>query len=141
MFLAFLACQDNKTTSETTPKSETKVATSKVSHEKLCFLTTSGASEIQGKIVQDSLVLNLGIEGNKVSGIFNWIPAEKDARRGKLLGTKKGNLISGKYSFVQEGKEQTQPIQIQLEATTAKVIINSGKEGEMLVEIEKVVCP
>lgn len=141
MFLAFLACQDNKTTSETTPKSETKVATSKVSHEKLCFLTTSGASEIQGKIVQDSLVLNLGIEGNKVSGIFNWIPAEKDVRRGKLLGTKKGNLISGKYSFVQEGKEQTQSIQIQLEATTAKVIINSGKEGEMLVEIEKVVCP
>lgn len=140
LFLVFLACQDNKTTSEAASKNETEIATDTVSLEKMCFLTTSGAAEIQGKIVQDSLVLKLGIEGNKVSGVFNWIPAEKDSRRGKLLGTKKGNLIRGDYRFVQEGKEQTQPIQIELRENLAKVIINGGKEGEMRVEIEKVEC-
>lgn len=143
-FLLLFACQENnkKKNSQTAEKPEVEKSIDQpgLSRENLCFLSTIGSSEIQGKTVQDSLRLTLEIRKNKVSGTYDWIPAEKDSRKGKLSGTKKGNLITGEYVFMQEGMEQTQPIVIELHENFAKVTTNGRKPDKMVVNIEKVKC-
>ncbi|HET8809247.1 MAG TPA: hypothetical protein VFM65_03170 [Flavobacteriaceae bacterium] len=145
LFCCFLifACQEhNKKKVPQTSEKPTEESTGKTSNlpENLCFLSIVGSSKVDGKTVQDSLVLNLKIRNNKVSGVYNWIPAEKDVRRGTIVGEKQENSIRGEYLFMQEGKKQAQSIFINLHDDYAKVTTNAGKQGEMVVEIEKVDC-
>ena len=112
-----------------------------VSTEKLCFLSVIGSSEIQGEKVQDSLIMQLEIHENTVSGTYEWIPAEKDSRRGKISAKKEGNHIEGSYLFTQEGKKQTQHIEIELQENLAKVTTTPGYPEKMVVEIQKISCP
>lgn len=117
-------------------KDAKKTFTSEKNEEsgEMCFLS------VIGETVKDSLVMHLKIDENKVTGIYNWLPAEKDSRKGEITGTKSGNSINGKYEFVQEGGKYTQPILIELRENSAKVITNPGKEEKMVVEIDKIEC-
>lgn len=62
----------------------------------------------------DILELKLDVIGSSVTGIYNWLPKFKDRREGTITGSIEKNIITGKYQFIQEGKEATVPIQIQL---------------------------
>lgn len=121
-------------------KSENPITKISGPSEKYCFLSLMGNTEIQGKKIQDSLILQLNVAGKTVTGIYNWVPAEKDRRQGKISAKKEGDIIEGIYTFFQEGAEHTQPIRIEIQKNYAKVATNRGKPDQMKVRLEKVSC-
>lgn len=67
----------------------------------LCFLRT------EGKNNTDTTSIEFVIHGNKVTGQMNWLPYQKDSRKGTLEGVIKNNIIIAKWSFMQEGMKDT----------------------------------
>ena len=65
--------------------------------DKLCFERYSGAKN------QDTASISLIINGDQVNGSYSNYPFEKDARRGKIKGSKAGNDITGTWYYTQEG--------------------------------------
>lgn len=74
----------------------------------LCFLLTEGQTK------KDSTSIELVIQGDTVTGVMNWMPYEKDSRKGKLKGTKTGDNINAVWSFMQEGMTDTIDVQFKL---------------------------
>lgn len=70
---------------------------------------------VTGNRQQDSAIVLLIIDGSKVSGKMKYLPAEKDARTGTLSGTIENNIIHAKWSFMQEGMNDTVPVSFKLE--------------------------
>lgn len=106
----------------------------------LCFLSTANEVQVENQVLRDSVILKLEIKGKKVTGIYEWVPAEKDSRRGRFEGTKVGENITGKYDFWQEGIQDTLPINIQIKEDTAIIITNKGEIGELKMKAKKVIC-
>ncbi len=75
----------------------------------LCFLRTDGKSN------QDSTSIELVIKGNKVSGQMNWMPYQKDSRKGKLDGVIAGDTIKATWAFMQEGMTDTLGLKFKLD--------------------------
>ncbi len=75
---------------------------------KYCFFHTDGTQ------AQDTTNVSLLINGNKVSGEMNWLPKEKDSRKGTLTGTLTGNDIKALWSFGQEGSTDTMSVEFEL---------------------------
>ena len=75
----------------------------------------------------DILELKLDVIGSSVSGIYNWLPKFKDRREGTITGVIEDNKIKGKYMFMQEGKEQSIPIQIEL--NDSSVVVAEDNQG------------
>jgi hypothetical protein len=75
----------------------------------LCFLRTEGNNN------QDTTSIELVIKNNKVTGLMNWMPYQKDSRKGKLQGTIKNDSIQVAWSFVQEGITDTIMLQFKLD--------------------------
>lgn len=75
-----------------------------------CFVHTDGTS------AQDTTAVHLVINADKVSGDMNWIPKEKDSRKGTLLGTLNGNVIKAIWTFSQEGMKDTMAVEFKLSA-------------------------
>ena len=73
-----------------------------------CFINTAGTSN------QDTTKIHLVIKANKVSGEMDWLPKEKDTRKGTLAGTLHGNMIEAVWGFVQEGKADTLAVEFKL---------------------------
>ncbi|MBK1441465.1 hypothetical protein JHJ32_15815 [Parapedobacter sp. ISTM3] len=69
--------------------------------QKYCFLRTEGTQR------QDSSYVQLVIRGETVSGIYNTIPHEKDARRGTVLGQRKDHVFDLVWTYSQEGMQDT----------------------------------
>lgn len=67
----------------------------------LCFL------RLEGQAFQDSTFVYLDIAQDTVTGIMNWIPAEKDARRGMVYGMHSQDTLNLTWTFIQEGREDT----------------------------------
>lgn len=74
----------------------------------LCFLLTEGQKQ------QDTTSIELVIKGDTITGVMNWMPYEKDARKGKLQGIKSGGNINATWSFMQEGMTDTIGLQFKL---------------------------
>lgn len=74
----------------------------------LCFLLTEGKSN------QDTTSIELVIKGNKVSGQMNWLPYQKDSRKGKLAGVIAGDTIKATWTFMQEGMPDTLGLKFKL---------------------------
>ena len=96
-------------------KQETVNDTLAVSHEApiahaLCFLLT------EGKNNTDSTSIELVIKGNKVTGLMNWLPYQKDSRKGTLAGTLSNNIINTTWTFMQEGMKDTLNLQFKLDS-------------------------
>jgi hypothetical protein len=73
-----------------------------------CFLRTEGTSN------QDTTAVHLIINAGKVGGEMQWLPKEKDARKGTLTGTINGNDIKAVWTFMQEGAKDTMAVAFQL---------------------------
>lgn len=63
----------------------------------LCFMKTAGAKN------QDSALVRLVINGDKVTGKMMNLPHEKDSRVGRIHGTKEGDIVTAKWTYMQEG--------------------------------------
>ena len=61
------------------------------------------------------------IDGHRVTGEYNWVPAYKDRRLGRFTGTLHGNTINADYAYQQEGQSATTAISITLEEQQATV--------------------
>lgn len=73
-----------------------------------CFYHTDGTQ------AQDTTMVNLMINGNKVTGKMSWLPKEKDTRKGTIDGTLNGNAIKAVWTFMQEGTNDTMNVEFQL---------------------------
>lgn len=74
----------------------------------LCFQKLSGTAN------QDTTSLKLFFNGAKVTGDFGHYPAEKDKRVGKIIASKNGELIKGIWIYMQEGVNDTLPVEFKL---------------------------
>jgi hypothetical protein len=76
--------------------------------EQLCFLkVTQGELTITEdenmEMLIDSMVMNIHIKNDSVTGIFHWLPARKDRMTGSLAGTIHDDIITAIYSYTAEG--------------------------------------
>jgi len=116
--------KDSVTTADT--GKITKTANSSVASS-LCFLRTEGKSS------QDSTSVELVIKDNKISGQMNWMPDQKDSRKGTLEGTIKGDSINAVWSFMQEGMKDTLSLKFklsnnELSQKPLKLNVTSGRD-------------
>jgi hypothetical protein len=122
----------------TTEKKEGTTSTEGIQEEKLlCFRNEYPFEDNSGKMDVEELTLT--ITGSEVTGMYNWLPAEKDQRKGSLTGTLEGNSIKAKYIFIQEGIENSADISIKIEDNHATV---SGGTPELGLEstLKKAEC-
>jgi len=91
--------------------------------ETLCFENVYPYQDSSG--MKDTEELTLFIEDGKVTGVYNWLPAEKDNREGSLSGTIRNNVIKATYRFYQEGKVDSTSIEITFDQNSA--IVNGGE--------------
>ncbi|GGC21719.1 hypothetical protein GCM10011386_12110 [Parapedobacter defluvii] len=99
-----LSCQNSnqreqQATGDTLSHAEEPLMTDQ--EQKYCFLRTEGTQR------QDSSYIQLAIRKETVSGVYNVIPAEKDARRGTVLGKEKDGMLDLVWTFTQEGTQDT----------------------------------
>jgi len=69
--------------------------------EAMCFLRLDGTKN------QDSTYVFIRLKGDSVSGVHHWVPNLKDARRGVITGTKRGDTIDVVWNYMQEGVSDT----------------------------------
>ena len=114
--LLLTACGEDATT-DTTAAAENKASapladqtsapapgiTADAPSESLCFYREVAAPDGSG--LKDREILKLTIMGKRVSGRYEYLPAEKDARRGMISGTYNGNTVRADYAFEQDGSE------------------------------------
>ncbi|WP_162996464.1 hypothetical protein [Mucilaginibacter celer] len=112
--LAVASCSGNsgnKNGDTTLSKSDTAIANAPDApavNMEYCFYTTEGTAS------QDTTKVNLHINGNKVTGDMDWLPKEKDARKGTLMGNLNGNVINALWTYGQEGSSDTLSVEFQL---------------------------
>ncbi|QCR22274.1 hypothetical protein [Pontibacter sp. SGAir0037] len=76
---------------------------------KRCFQSVSGNQH------QDTAWVQLEIKEENITGYFTNQLFEKDARRGTIQGSRKGNEIKATWTFSQEGRQDTLPVHFKLE--------------------------
>jgi hypothetical protein len=112
--LTIASCSGNRTTNDADTvikKEDTAMANAPDApavNMEYCFYTTEGAAS------QDTTKVNLHINSNKVTGDMDWLPKEKDARKGSLMGKLNGNVIKALWTYGQEGSTDTLSVEFQL---------------------------
>jgi hypothetical protein len=74
----------------------------------------------------DSLYIQLTINGDSVTGIWNWLPAEKDKMVGTLAGTIHNNEARTIYTYTAEGQTSKEEKLLKIDGDTLRF-----KTGEM----------
>lgn len=69
---------------------------------------------LAGKQQQDTALVHLMVDKDKVSGSYINAIFEKDRRQGSLRGTKTGNTITAIWTFSQEGQIDSLPVAFEL---------------------------
>ncbi len=80
----------------------------------MCFL------KLDGTQMQDSTYVYLRLKGDSISGVYNWIPAMKDARKGIINGIKRSDTLNVVWSYMQEGIVDTIHTQFLLDSNNLK---------------------
>jgi len=114
--LALASCAGNENkTADTTKAVSTDTAkditlNAPAQNMDYCFLRTEGTSN------QDTTAVHLNVNAGKVTGEMQWLPKEKDARKGTLEGAITGNDVKAVWTFMQEGMKDTMAVAFQLSA-------------------------
>ncbi len=66
-----------------------------------CYLSVGGGNQ------RDTSYVKLEFDSDSIHGIFNWIPYEKDSRKGTIAGIKKADTLDVIWTFQQEGMMDT----------------------------------
>jgi len=88
---------------------------------------------------KDVQSLTVYIDGDRVTGEYNWLPAFKDKRTGRFAGTIDGQLIMASYEYTQEGLSAIVAIEIALGSDQA-VVKGGGPELGLGAMIARVDC-
>ena len=101
------ACSNHESKQKTQPKNYkvVKRGSEDAKTDTTCFLNVQG---------RDTMKVSLHINKGDVSGYMVTIPYEKDMRRGKIAATKQGELISGRWIYMQEGVRDSLPVKFKL---------------------------
>lgn len=99
LFFFLAACLGERSLKNETENNEDSIST--IPDEAMCFLRIDGTKD------QDSTYVYIRLKGDSVSGIHHWVPNFKDARRGVITGTKRGDTIDVVWNFMQEGVSDT----------------------------------
>ena len=142
--LILLGCKGAKNPDKVKPGSEVKtdynvtVNAAGDSIEKLCFENVHPYKNPPPgyEHAADYDQLKITIDGDKAYGIYNWLPYEKDARRGSFVGTIKNNVITATYVYTQE--EIYTGIAIEILLTDKSARVTSKELGSL--EIAKTKC-
>jgi hypothetical protein len=78
----------------------------------------------------DRTEMSLSIDGETVTGNFNYLPHEKDQAIGTIVGRQENNSITAIYTYTQEGNEQSE--QLVLTLSDEAILINHT--GEVSVD-------
>lgn len=78
-------------------------------------------------VSRDSIILNYTRKGDSISGIFNWLPYEKDKKISTFKGTIKGNSATAVGHYFSEGMEYHEELIFTITGNQAAV-----KFGEMI---------
>jgi hypothetical protein len=78
----------------------------------ICFERYSGSRN------QDTASVRIIISGTRVNGDYSNFPYQKDARIGKISGTRSGDIIKGIWRYKQEGMIDSIPIEFKLQGDT-----------------------
>lgn len=127
--LLFVSCNNTK--------NEKKTAQTEMVTEEFCFRNEYPFPDSTENI--DVLNLDLQVKGDSVTGNYNWLPALKDQRNGKLVGIIKNKTIKATYTYMQEGIQANAPITIVLEDDKAVVTGDSPDSG-LDTEVAKIPC-
>jgi hypothetical protein len=122
IFLGFgmLNCTDSK---KEKPSETDEIPINEEIQKTHCFRNEYNFADEPG--VKDVQEIQLTINGDKVTGIYNWLPAYKDQRKGSLKGIIRNDTIICQYNFSQEGKDDSANLKIVL--INKKAIISGGK--------------
>lgn len=90
----------------------------------LCFLNKKG---------RDSTSVELVVQGSKVTGQMNWLPYQKDSRKGTIDGILTNDTIHATWTFMQEGMKDTLKLNFlfknsQLSQKPLKLNTQTGRE-------------
>lgn len=143
--LLFTACgndaEQHTEKSAGTPESNT--GRMNTDPETLCFIRTEGTGN------QDTDVVKLIIDGNKVTGELKYMPDQKDWARGNITGTKEGAIITADWHLSQEGMEYNVVVMFKLEgnklyAKEAGYTVNGAdklpKDAPYIYEYQSIDC-
>ncbi|MCL7987449.1 hypothetical protein M8998_05795 [Sphingobacterium sp. lm-10] len=110
--LAITSCQGNadKTQNDghTQESDTTMVASHSLDNGHYCYIRTEGAEN------QDTTKVHFVIDENDITGEMDWLPHEKDQRKGTLLGTINGEDVRVQWTYMQEGMQDTLHLQFRL---------------------------
>ena len=107
--LLLSACNSNQKTTVQDTTTDADTSNTIATPRQMCF------QRLEGSANQDTTFLNLTIEGENVTGNLNHMPKEKDSRKGTISGKIKDNIITGLWSFMQEGMNDTLSVEFRLE--------------------------
>ncbi len=71
--------------------------------------------------VTDSLFIQLTVNGDSVTGIWNWLPAEKDKMVGTLAGTIHNNEAKAIYTYTAEGQTAKEEKLFKIDGDTLRI--------------------
>lgn len=98
--------ESSKTIEENTLTETTLPTTAQ--NRRYCFLRTEGTDN------QDTTTVQFSFNEDNVAGEMNWIPKEKDSRKGVLTGTILGDEIKAVWSYMQEGMKDSMTVAFKL---------------------------
>ncbi len=122
LLASLVGCSPKDSTQQTADDQQDTVVSSR-----LCYLllTKYEPAVVDGQaplFLNDSTYLIVDIKGQEVGGIFNIIPAERDAAYGTYTGQLDSlGRITGQYTYTQEGDAYTDIIQINLSVGMARM--------------------
>ncbi len=132
----FFGCKDSKKQNTTTVINSTKIELK----GDFCYKNeTSSDVIIEGQKLIDVEELIININDGIVTGIYNYLPAEKDQRIGNLNGIVTNNVVFAKYIYSQEGEEITTYIKITLNDQEA-IVEPDDSTHDMISKITKIKC-
>lgn len=126
LILSIAACSspDSRSAKTDTLINNDTLVKAKTTVYSLCFLN---------KQAKDSTSIELVIHGIKVTGQMNWLPYQKDSRKGTLDGIIKNDTLHATWSFMQEGMKDTLKLSFlfknnQLAQKPLKLNVKTGRD-------------
>jgi len=122
LFVSVIGCSTKDSSQHSVDNQKDTVVASRLCYlllEKYEPLVMDGNTPI---IMNDSTYLTINLKGQEVEGMFNIIPAERDAAYGTYTGQLDSlGRITGRYTYTQEGDAYTDIIQINLSLGMARM--------------------
>ena len=120
--IVFGACQkkEETTVTEETTVEETAPEAQPVA-SKECYLKVMG---------KDSMMFEMERSGDNVTGVFNWVPAEKDKKMSTYTGTLKGSQGTAIAEASAEGMTNKEELHFTVNETTVAVKMGNMVEGK-----------